>query len=74
MAFLKLCNLAGIISDWQFDSNVAQTIQFGVLGYYRDHSRARRPGGVYGSYMNSVLSHRYIDLAIYVCYGRINRS
>ncbi|OJJ81391.1 uncharacterized protein ASPGLDRAFT_68701 [Aspergillus glaucus CBS 516.65] len=65
MTFLKLCNLAGVISDWQFDNNIAQTIQFGVLGYYRDHSRTRRPGGVYGSYMSSVLSHRYIDLAIY---------
>lgn len=72
MAFLKLCNLAGAISDWQFDNNIAQTIQFGVLGYYRDHLRTRRPGGVYGSYMSSVLSHRYIDLAIYV--GVMNAS
>ncbi|OBT82808.1 hypothetical protein VE02_09167 [Pseudogymnoascus sp. 03VT05] len=55
-AFLKLCNLAG----------------FGVLGYYRDHSRSRRPGGVYGSRMTGVPSHRYIDLAIYV--GVMNAS
>ncbi|KAK2782870.1 hypothetical protein FQN53_009556 [Emmonsiellopsis sp. PD_33] len=66
MAFLKLCNLAGVISDWQFDNTVAMIIQFQVLGYYRDHSRARRPQGVYGSRMTGTLAHRHIDLAVYI--------
>ncbi|KAK2758303.1 hypothetical protein FQN54_004149 [Arachnomyces sp. PD_36] len=57
---------------WQFDNNVALLIQFQILGYYRDHSRPRRPHGAYGSRMTSMLSHRYIDLAIYV--GVMNAS
>ncbi|RHZ57373.1 hypothetical protein CDV55_104136 [Aspergillus turcosus] len=72
MAFLKLCNLAGVITDWQFDNNVALAMQFCILGYYRDHSTSRRPSGVYGSRMTGILSHRYIDLAIYV--GVVNAS
>lgn len=72
MAFLKLCNLAGVVTNWQFDNNVALNIQFQILGYYRDHSRHRRPNGVYGSRMTNMLSHRYIDLAIYV--GVMNAS
>ena len=72
MAFLKLCSLAGLITDWHFNNNVAQTLQFCALGYYRDHSRTRRPSGIYGSRMTGMLSHRYIDLAIYV--GVMNAS
>ncbi|KAE8374821.1 hypothetical protein BDV26DRAFT_300007 [Aspergillus bertholletiae] len=64
-AFLKLCNLVGVITNWQFDNNVAQVIQFRALGYYRDPSVSRRPRGAYGSRMTGILSHRYIDLAIY---------
>ncbi|KFZ17445.1 hypothetical protein V502_04599 [Pseudogymnoascus sp. VKM F-4520 (FW-2644)] len=64
VALLKLCSLAEVISDWHFDNLVALIIQFGVLGYYRDHSRSR-PSGVYGSRITGLLSHRYIDLAIY---------
>lgn len=64
-AFVKLSNLAGTVTDWQFNNSVAQITQFSVLGYHRDHSRARRPGGIYGSRMTGVLTHRYIDLAIY---------
>ncbi|KAK2874961.1 hypothetical protein FQN49_001912 [Arthroderma sp. PD_2] len=71
-AFLKLCNLAGVVTDWQFNNNVAAILQFCVLGYFRDHSRTRRPGGVYGSRMTEILTHRYIDLAIYV--GVMNAS
>ncbi|KFX86534.1 hypothetical protein O988_09520, partial [Pseudogymnoascus sp. VKM F-3808] len=48
IAFLKLCNLAKVVTDWQFDNFAAQMIQFCVLGYYRDHSRSQRPGGIYG--------------------------
>ncbi|GLA31379.1 hypothetical protein AnigIFM63326_010051 [Aspergillus niger] len=66
VAFLKMCNLAGVVTDWQFNNHVALAIQFSVLGYYRDHSRSCRPGGVYGSHMTDILAHRYIDLAIYV--------
>lgn len=64
MAFLKLYQVAGAITSWQFDNLVALTIQFCVLGYYRDHSRPRRPGGIYGIRMTG-WPHRYIDLAIY---------
>ena len=71
-AFLKLCTLAGMMSDWQFNNNVAVTMQFCVLGYYRDHSRSFRPNGIYGSRMTGLLAHRYIDLAIYV--GVVNAS
>ncbi|KAM5454301.1 hypothetical protein MaudCBS49596_002318 [Microsporum audouinii] len=71
-AFLKLCHLAGEVTDWQFNNNVAVTLQFCVLGYFRDHSRTRRPDGIYGSYITDILSHRYIDLAIYV--GVVNAS
>lgn len=71
-AFLKLCTLAGIMTDWQFNNNLAVNIQFCVLGYYRDCSRARRPNGIYGSRVTELLTHRYIDLAIYV--GVVNAS
>lgn len=65
LAFVKLCNLAGLVSDWQFNNLTACIIQFRVLGHYRDHSHARLPGGLYGSRMTGLLVHRYIDIAIY---------
>ena len=66
MAFLKLCNLAGILTDWQFDNHVASTIQFRVLGYFRDHTQPRIPGGLYGSRMTGMNVHRHIDVAVYI--------
>ncbi|GAM27054.1 hypothetical protein SAMD00019534_102290 [Acytostelium subglobosum LB1] len=32
MAFLKLCNLAGIVSDWQLGNMAAGIVLFRVLG------------------------------------------
>lgn len=66
MAFLKICTLAGIISSWHFDILVAATVQFRILGYYRDHSTPRRPGGAYGSRMTGLTMHRHIDLGLAV--------
>ncbi|KAG6810388.1 hypothetical protein H0H92_012071, partial [Tricholoma furcatifolium] len=66
MAFLKLCNMAGVINDWQFECNVAGVIQFRVLGYYRDHARTRIPHGVYGTHMSGLTVHRHIDMGIFV--------
>ncbi|KAG6828127.1 hypothetical protein H0H92_009119 [Tricholoma furcatifolium] len=66
MAFLKLCNMAGVITDWQFECNVTLAIQFRVVGHYRDHARARAPGGVYGSRMSGLVVHRHVDLGIFV--------
>ncbi|KAJ5899605.1 hypothetical protein N7495_004349 [Penicillium taxi] len=66
MAFLKFCNLAGILTDWQFDNLVASTIQFRVLGYFRDHAQPRIPAGTYGSRMTGMNVHRHIDVAIYI--------
>ncbi|KAJ5751647.1 hypothetical protein N7520_008564 [Penicillium odoratum] len=65
-AFLKLCHLAGVVTDWQFNNTVAIIIQFRTLGYYRGHSRPLLPSGVYGSRMTSLLAPRHIDLAIYI--------
>jgi hypothetical protein len=61
-AFLKLCVYAGMMSDTQFNHLVAQTIQFRVIGFYRDHAVTRRPQGVYGSRMTGLDAHRYVDL------------
>ena len=61
-AFLKLCEYAGMMSESQFNDLVAQTIQFRVIGYYRDHAASRRPRGVYGSRMTGLDVHRYVDL------------
>lgn len=66
MAFLKLCHLAGILTDWQLDNHVASTIQFRVLGYFRDHAQPRIPEGLYGSRMTGMNVHRHIDVAIYI--------
>lgn len=65
LAFLKLCNLAGLITDWQFSNFNAGIIQFRVLGHYRDHARDHLPGGIWGSRMTGLLAHRQIDIAIF---------
>ena len=64
-SFLKLCVYAGLIADWHFDQLVAQTIQFRIIGYWRDHAKSR-PHGVYGSRMTGMAVHRHIDLGITV--------
>jgi hypothetical protein len=61
-AFLKLCVHTGMMSDIHFNHLVAQTIQFRVIGFYRDHAVSRRPQGVYGSRMTGLDAHRYVDL------------
>lgn len=47
VAFLKVCNLAGIVTDWQLDILVAAHMQFRVLGYYRNHAVPKLAGGLY---------------------------
>ncbi|EEA23875.1 hypothetical protein TMatcc_006948 [Talaromyces marneffei ATCC 18224] len=66
VAFLKLCTLADIVTSVQFDNLVASLIQFRVLGYYRDHGRTNLASGFYGSDINRLPGHRYIDLGIWV--------
>lgn len=65
MAFLKMCNLAGRVSDWQFDNLSAYMIQCRVLGYFRDHSRHKLRDGIYGSRMTGLGAHRHIDVAAF---------
>ncbi|KAJ5999858.1 hypothetical protein N7481_000267 [Penicillium waksmanii] len=65
MAFLKLCNLAGRVTDWQFDNLSAYMIQCRVLGHFRDHSRNKLPDGIYGSRMTGLGIHRHIDVAAF---------
>ncbi|GLB10289.1 hypothetical protein AtubIFM57258_006691 [Aspergillus tubingensis] len=65
VAFLKLCVLSGIFSEWAFDNMMASMLHFRVLGYYRDHARGRLPAGVYGSRMTSLTAHRYVDLGLF---------
>jgi hypothetical protein len=65
-AFLKVCVFAESMTEWSFNQLVAQTIQFRVIGYYRDHAHSRRPKGVYGSRMTGWGVHRHIDLGITV--------
>lgn len=72
MAYLKLCNLAGHMTDWQFNNGVAAVYQFCVLGYYRDHSRDLRPRSIYGSRVADLIAQRYIDLEIFT--GVLNAS
>ena len=64
-SFLKLCVYSGLMTDWHFDHLVAQTIQFSIISYWRDHSRSR-PTGVYGSRMTGMEVHRHIDLGMTV--------
>lgn len=40
-AFLRLCQMVGVINDWHLDLLAAGSIHFRVLFYYRDHSRSR---------------------------------
>ncbi|KAB8267872.1 hypothetical protein BDV30DRAFT_246221 [Aspergillus minisclerotigenes] len=63
VAFLKVCNLAGVVSDWQLDVLVAAHIHFRVLGYYRNHAVPKLPGGLYGSRITGITTHRHIDIA-----------
>ncbi|KAI2896289.1 hypothetical protein CBS63078_5580 [Aspergillus niger] len=65
VAFLKLCVLSGLFSEWAFDNMMASMLHFRVLGYYRDHARGRLPAGVYGSRMTSLIAHRYVDLGLF---------
>ncbi|CAF9914544.1 MAG: hypothetical protein GOMPHAMPRED_008188 [Gomphillus americanus] len=65
-AFLKLCAYAGFVTKWQFDQLVAQTIQFRVMSYWKDHALSRRPQGVYGSRMTGLEVHRRINLAMVI--------
>lgn len=64
--FFRLCNLAGVVSDWHFEATVADVIHFRVLGYYRNHAQSRMPGGFYGSRMTDRTKHRHIDLGLVV--------
>lgn len=63
VAFLKVCNLAGLVSDWQLDILVAAHIHFRVLGYYRNHAVRLLPEGLHGSRMTGLIVHRHIDIA-----------
>ncbi|KAJ5982176.1 hypothetical protein N7451_012276 [Penicillium sp. IBT 35674x] len=63
VAFLRACNLAGILHDWHMDILVAAHVQFRVLGYYRNHAVSILPGGLYGSRMTELTTHRHIDIA-----------
>lgn len=65
VAFLKLCNLSGRITNWQFDNLAAYMIQCRVLGYFRDHERPYLPDGIYGSHMTGLGVHRHIDVAAF---------
>ncbi|EAW13694.1 uncharacterized protein ACLA_044140 [Aspergillus clavatus NRRL 1] len=64
-AFLKMCHLAGTLTDWQFNTLAAAIIQFRVLGYHRDHARNRLPPAIHGSRMTGVTVHRHVDIAIF---------
>lgn len=66
MAFLKTCVYAGYMSDRHFDNFVACTVQFRILGYWRDHSMPRRPSKAYGSQMTGLTVHRHIYLGLMV--------
>lgn len=65
-SFLKLCVYAQLMTEGQFNELVAQTIQFRVISYWRDHALSRRPQGVYGSRMTGIEVHRHIDLGMAV--------
>ncbi|KAJ5971372.1 uncharacterized protein N7479_001290 [Penicillium vulpinum] len=65
MSFLKLCNMAGRVTDWQFNNLYAYIVQCRVLGYYRDHTRSHLPDGIYGSRMTGLGVHRHIDVAAF---------
>ncbi|KOS48773.1 hypothetical protein ACN38_g304 [Penicillium nordicum] len=65
IAFMKLCNLSNLVTDWQFDNLMAGILQFRVIGYYRDHARPHLPSGLYGSRITGITTHRYIDLGLF---------
>lgn len=63
-AFLKLCQMAGVIDDWHLDVLAAGTVHFRVLSFYRDHARSRLSKGFYGSKLSSLEVQRHTDLGI----------
>ncbi|RDI80101.1 High-affinity methionine permease [Venturia inaequalis] len=63
-AFLKLCQMAGLIDAWHLDVLAAGSVHFRVLSYYRDHARPRLSKGLYGSNLGSLEAQRYTDLGI----------
>ncbi|KAJ5294876.1 hypothetical protein N7508_009697 [Penicillium antarcticum] len=63
VAFLRACNLGGLLQDWHIDILVAAHVQFRVLGYYRNHAVPILPEGLYGSRMTELTTHRHIDIA-----------
>lgn len=63
-AFLKLCQMAGVIDDWHLDVLAAGSIHFRVLSYYRDHAKSRLSKAFYGSNLSSLEAHRHVDLGI----------
>lgn len=65
-AFLKICVWSDMMTDWQLNQLIAQTVQFRAISYYRDHALPRRPKGVYGSRMTGRDVHRHIDLGMAV--------
>ncbi|KAI9931689.1 hypothetical protein ASPWEDRAFT_37455 [Aspergillus wentii DTO 134E9] len=67
VAFLKLCVLSGLFPEWAFDNMMSSMLHFRVLGYYRDHAREHDliPAGVYGSRMNGLTVHRFVDLGLF---------
>ncbi|TLD25740.1 High-affinity methionine permease [Venturia nashicola] len=63
-AFLKLCQIAGVIDDWHLDVLAAGSIHFRVLSYHRDHARPRLSRAFYGSNLSRLEAQRYTDLGI----------
>lgn len=63
-AFLKLCQMAGVIDDWHLDVLAAGSVHFRVLSYYRDHARPRLSKAFYGSNLSSLEAQRHTDLGI----------
>ncbi|KAJ5201518.1 uncharacterized protein N7498_006181 [Penicillium cinerascens] len=66
VSFLRLCNMAGFIADWQFNVVAASVLQFRATGYYRDHAHPRLPQGLFGSRQTGNSVHRHIDLGFMV--------
>lgn len=62
VAFVRLCNLAGVVADWHYNAIVTNNIHFRALGYYRNHAISRLPTGFYGSRMTHRLAHRKLDV------------
>ncbi|KAI1877271.1 uncharacterized protein JN550_001343 [Neoarthrinium moseri] len=65
LAYLKLCSLAGGVTEWQYQNLVASNIHARVLMVYRDHARVRLPKGIWGSRMTGLPVQRHIDLGLF---------